>query len=52
MTFNWHRGHEMASLMVPETEAEDEDEKQDQTDAALVKCDVIKVMSTDIHARV
>ena len=52
MTFSWHRGLEMASLMVPETEAEDEDEKQEQTDAARVKCDVIKVMSTDIHARV
>ena len=51
MTFSWRRGHEMASLMVPEAEAEDEDERQEQTDAALVKCDVIKVMTTDIHAR-
>ena len=45
MTFSWHRGHEMASLQVPETDVDDEDEEQERTDAALVKHDVIKVIN-------
>ncbi|KAI0237577.1 RNA polymerase II-associated protein 1 [Lamellibrachia satsuma] len=42
MTFSWHGGHEMPSLIVPETETNDNDEEQEHTDAALVKHDIIK----------
>ena len=50
MTFSWHRGHEMASLQVPETDVDDEDEEQERTDAALVKHDVIKVINRFIDS--
>jgi len=40
----------MASLQVPETDVDDEDEEQERTDAALVKHDVIKVINRFIDS--
>ena len=48
MTFSWHGGREMPSLIVPDTETNDDDEEQEHTDAALVKHDIIKVISSSL----
>ena len=42
----------MASLQVPETDVDDEDEEEERTDAALVKHDVIKVINRFVDSSI